>query len=366
LLVTDAANQRIRLVAANTCSSACPYGLSSTKAGYIYTVAGDGTTVYSGNGGPARSAELISPAAPIAIDSTGDLLIADTGNDRVRLVAATSCSTSCPYGLSSMKAGYIYSVVGDGTQGSSGDGGSASAAELYDPTGLAFDKAGDLLIADTYNDSVRLVAAKSCSTSCPYGLASMKAGDIYAVAGDGTKGYSGDGGSASAAELSNPDGLAVDSSGDLLIADLSNYRVRLVAAQSCSTSCLDRLSSMKVGYIYTVAGDGTPSYSADGGPAIEAGLEDPIGVAFDKTGDLLVSADTNDRVRLVAAKDCATAATTATPVTTARRTRPSSLAQARSPSTRLAICSSPTRATSGSGSSPPRIALSRVPTGFLP
>jgi trimeric autotransporter adhesin len=195
------------------------YGQAMT-AGDIYTVAGDGTAGYSGDGGPATSAGLGLPAG-VAVDGSGNLVIADTGNSVVRVVAA---GTGTFYGQA-MTAGDIYTVAGDGTAGYSGDGGPATSAELTTPEGVAVDGSGDLVIADTFNDRVRVVAG---STGTFYGQA-MTAGDIYTVAGDGTAGYSGDGGPATSAELDRPYGVAVDGSGNLVIADTWNGLVRLVS-----------------------------------------------------------------------------------------------------------------------------------------
>ena len=123
-----------------------------------------------------------------------------------------------------MTAGDIYTVAGTGTPGYSGDGGPAAAAELDNPDGVAVDRAGNLVIGDTYNNVIRVVAAR---TGTFYGQA-MTAGDIYTVAGDGTPGYAGDGGPAAAAELDSPQGVAVDRAGNLVIGDGGNGRVRLV------------------------------------------------------------------------------------------------------------------------------------------
>jgi hypothetical protein len=301
LLIADAGNLRVRLVAGSSCSSGCPYGLSSTTAGDIYTIAGDGTPGYSGDGGPATSAELDDLDA-VAVDGGGDVVIANGA--RARLVAASSCSTACPFGLSSMIAGDIYAIAGDGTTGYSGDGGPATSAELHNPAGLAVDGAGDLLLADTGNARVRLVAGSSCSAGCPYGLASMTRGDIYTIAGNGTFRYSGDGGPATSAELNSPDGLAVDGGGDLLIDDQFNNRVRLVAGSSCASGCRYGLASLTRGDIYTIAGNGTVGYSGDGGPATSAELDPGGDMAVDGGGDLLIAGRPDDRVRLVAGSSC--------------------------------------------------------------
>jgi hypothetical protein len=124
-----------------------------------------------------------------------------------------------------MVKGDIYTVAGTGRAGFSGDGGPAASAQVNDLGGVGVDAGGDLLIADYGNDRLRLVAGYSCSTGCPDGLASMTKGDIYTVAGNGTTGFSGDGGPATSAELDNPADVAVDDGGDLLISD-SGQRLR--------------------------------------------------------------------------------------------------------------------------------------------
>jgi hypothetical protein len=274
LLIGDTSNQRVRLVAATSCTSNCPYGLAATTKGDIYTIAGTGTPGLSGEGTAASAAELFEPGG-LTVDSGGDLLIDDAGNQRVRLVAGASCTSSCPYGLAATTKGDIYTIAGTGTHGFSGDGGSAAAAELDHPGGLAVDGAGDLLISDTYNQRVRLVAAANCTSNCAFGLAATTKGDIYTVAGDGTLGFSGDGGPATAADLTEPGGLALDGAGDLLISDTYNQRVRLVAAANCTSNCPYGLAATTKGDIYTIAGTGEYGYSGDSGPASEAELSEP-------------------------------------------------------------------------------------------
>jgi secreted PhoX family phosphatase len=156
----------------------------------------------------------------VTLDAAGNLVIGDSQNHRVRVVAAT---TGTYYGQA-MTAGDIYTVAGDGTLGSSGDGGPATKAELGLPDGVSVDDAGNLIIADGREERVRVVAA---TTGTYYGQA-MTAGDIYTVAGDGSYGYSGDGGPAASAELYGPAQVVVNGQGDLLIADFSNGRVRMV------------------------------------------------------------------------------------------------------------------------------------------
>ena len=286
LLIADQGNQRVRVAAAHTGTF---YGQAMT-AGHIYTVAGNGTQAYSGDGGPATAAELSFPNG-IAVDAAGNLVITDSGNSRVRVVAA---STGTFYGQA-MTAGDIYSVAGTGPGGSyGGDGGPATAAQLNFPNGIAVDAAGNLVIADEFNSRVRVVAVR---TGTFYGQA-MTAGDIYTVAGDGTQGYSGDGGPATAAEIGRSQGVALDGAGNLVIADTANNRVRVVAARTGTFYG----QAMTAGDIYTVAGDGTQGYSGDGGPATAAMLHGPKGVALDGAGNLVIADQVNDRVRVVAAR----------------------------------------------------------------
>jgi hypothetical protein len=159
----------------------------------------------------------------VVTDAAGNLVIADSANNRIRVVAATSGTF---YGQA-MTAGDIYTVAGTGTAGYSGDGGPAASAELRDPLGVSLDGAGNLLIADTGNERVRLVAA----TSGTYYGQAVTAGGIVTVAGNGLAGFYGDSHLASSARLDNPQATAVDSSGNLLIADTGNGRVREVSGQ---------------------------------------------------------------------------------------------------------------------------------------
>jgi trimeric autotransporter adhesin len=214
-------------------------------------------------------------------------VIADTGNMRIRVVAAR---TGRFYGQA-MTVGHIYTVAGDGIVGFSGDGGPATKAELNGPSGVAVDGAGNLVIADTNNQRIRVVAAR---TGKFYGQA-MTAGDIYSVAGNGTEGFGGDGGPATSAEFNQPEGVAVDGAGNLVIPDSSNSRVRVVAA---STGTFYG-QAMTAGHIYTVAGSGIPGLSGDGGPASSAELDYPYGVAVDGAGNLFIADLNNNRIREV-------------------------------------------------------------------
>ena len=234
-------------------------------AGIITTVAGEypqgvGFGGYSGDGGPATAALLDRPVS-VALDAAGDLFIADAENHVIREVNATTH--------------VITTVVGNGTSGYTGDNGPASAAELEFPQGLAVDAAGDLFISDTGSDFVvREVHANS------YGVITGNS-TITTVAGDGTQGYSGDNGAATAAELFTPCALAIDTAGDLFIADAGNTTIREVHA----TGGVITGSSL----ITTVAGNGNQGYSGDGGPATSAELFLPDGIALNASGDLFIS-----------------------------------------------------------------------------
>jgi hypothetical protein len=190
-----------------------------------------------------------------------------------------------------MKAGNIYTVAGDGDFGYDGDGGPATSAVMAEPTGVAIGPGGNLLIPDSLNNVVRLVAV---TTGTVYGR-DVTAGDIYTLAGDGNFDYSGDGGPAAEATLKAPGAVAVDSAGNLLIADSFSNRIRVVAATRGSFYG----QAMATGDIYTVAGGGLIGFSGDSGPAASARLFDPDAVAVGPTGNLAVADWGNRRVRTV-------------------------------------------------------------------
>jgi len=238
LFIADNNTARIRKVGTN---------------GIITTLAGNGAVGYSGDGGLAADAELDFPTS-VAVDSAGNVFIADSGNSRVRKVGTN---------------GIISTVAGNGAIGYSGDGGAAPSAALAYPRGVAVDPAGNLFIADTYNNRIRRVGTN---------------GVITTVAGNGAQNYSGDGAAATSAELYNPCGVAVDASGNLFIADTFNERIRKVA---------------NTGLISTVAGNGAYVFSGDGGAATTAELNEPNGVAVDAFGNVFIADTDNYRIRKV-------------------------------------------------------------------
>ena len=221
----------------------------------ITTVAGNGTYGDSGDGGPATQASLYNPYG-VAVGGDGSLYIADTYNNRIRRVGAD---------------GIITTVAGTGIYGSSGDGGPATQASLTHPLGVAVGGDGSLYIADTNSSRIRRVGAD---------------GIITTVAGTGTHGSSGDGGPATQASLTHPFGVAVGGDGSLYIADSGNHRIRRVGADDIIT---------------TVAGNATGGYSGYGGPATQASLYNPYGVAVGGDGSLYFADGSNNRIRRVGA-----------------------------------------------------------------
>ena len=224
--------------------------LSDMKIGNIYTIAGNGTSGYSGDGGKAVYAQLTRPRG-VALDSQGNYYIADEYAHCIRKVDTD---------------GNISTIAGGGT---SGDGGPATSARLKFPVDVTVDEAGNLYIADTNNKRIRKVDTD---------------GNISTVAGNGNRGYSGDGGSAVSAQLSYPHGIAVDKEGNLYISDRDAHCIRKVDTN---------------GIISTIAGNGTSGYSGDGGSATSAQLNCPYGVAVDGAGNVYISEQQGHRIRKV-------------------------------------------------------------------
>jgi hypothetical protein len=225
-VIADSTLDVVRVLAAH---SGTFYGQAMT-AGDVYTVAGTGQRGLGGSGVPATQTNLAGPWG-VAVDAHGNLVIADFGTRgrtqtfgaEIRVVAA---STGRFYGIG-MAAGDIYTVAGHrvGGAGYTGDGGPATRAGLGEFAGsVAIDKAGNLVLADTSDNAIRLVAVKTGSF---YGQA-MTAGHIYTVAGNGGLGFSGDGRRGTQAQLEQPEGVAVTGAGGLLIADSTNNRIRML------------------------------------------------------------------------------------------------------------------------------------------
>ncbi len=258
--------------------------------GTITTFAGqaDGTGGNSGQGGPAAQAKLTTPQA-VATDAAGDVFI--TTNNQVLEVPAAAGTY---YGVSMPAAGDVYTVAGsaDGTPGNTGDLGKGYSSKLDNPVGLAVDSSGNIYIGDYSSNRVRELAAV---THTQWGV-KMFQQDIYTVAGPSSSqctpsppscpgGASGDGGPATAARLGGPQQIAIDSWGNLYIADSGNDKIREIAAASGTQWGQD----MTGGNIYTVAGTGSPGSTVDGVPATASPLDAPPGIGVDPAGDLFVT-----------------------------------------------------------------------------
>jgi uncharacterized protein (TIGR03437 family) len=284
LYIADTMNNRIRKV----------------SNGVITTVAGGGACCFSGDNGPATSAQLYNPEG-VAVDSAGNVYIADSGNYRVRKVSN----------------GVIATVAGNGTRnpipGFSGSNGLAASAQLYWPSAVAVDSAGNLYIADSssgilglssgliYMVSNAVITPVAAAWNSPTGIAVDSAGNLYiadtmnnrilevsngvitTVAGNGTQGFGGDNGPATSAQLAQPRGVAVDSAGNVYIADTFNNCIRKVSG----------------GVITTVVGTGAQGFGGDNGPAASAQLYWPWGLAVDSAGNLYIADSNNNRVRKV-------------------------------------------------------------------
>ena len=223
----------------------------SSLAGVLSVVAGNGVQGYSGDGGAATSAELNSPQG-VAVGADGTLYIADTGNQRVRMVSG----------------GVISTVAGNGNVGFAGDGGAATLAAFRGPNALAIDPSGALLVCDAGNQRVRRISA----------------GLIQTVVGNGVQGFAGDGGAATSAELDTPMGLAVGGDGRIFIADSHNQRIRVIATN---------------GVISTFAGNGVAGFAGDGGPSTAAELSLPRGLIVSAAGGVIFADSDNQRMRKV-------------------------------------------------------------------
>jgi hypothetical protein len=281
ILIADYYNCEVRAVAGTTGTF---YGVSMSTVGDIYDVAGDGTC---GDTTGVATSSKIEESRSVAIDANGNLVIADTAGCYIKVVAATTGS----FYNKSMTAGHIYDVAGNGACGNSANGTAATSAKVDDPDGVALDSSGNIVIADTGDDYIKVVAE---STATFYGVA-MTVNKMYHVAGTGSGTYSGDGGVATSAALDSPFGVAGDSSGNIAIGDELNERVRVIAGTTGTFYGV----SMTAGDIYTVAGDGTNGFTGDGGAATSAEIYDPLGVAVDSSGDLFIADYGNDRIREV-------------------------------------------------------------------
>ena len=293
LVVTEYGSHRIRLI---------------LPSGIISTIAGTGIAGFSGDGGQAAAARMNTPTG-VAVTSTGDFVIADLANHRIRLISS----------------GIISTIAGNGVGGYGGDGGQATSASLSGPTSVAMTSAGAIVIADQTNHRIRLLLPSGIiSTIAGNGVADfsgdggqatsasispaivavtatdsvifsdignhrirliLPSGIISTIAGNGANSFGGDGGQVTSASLFFPAGVALTSTGAVVIADQANQRIRVVDSS---------------GIISTIAGNGIADYGGDGGPATLASLKNPYGIAFTSTGALAIADQSNNRIRLIA------------------------------------------------------------------
>lgn len=285
--------------------------------GTMSTVAGNTAWIYGGDGQPATQTSIFLPFG-LAVDAAGNMYIADCSNNRIRKVDAAT--------------GLVSTIAGTGNIGATGDNGPATAATLAGPSSVVLDAAGNLYVADAGNNAVRRVdavtgiittvagtlgrhgytgdrgPANSATLNTPNGIALDSSNNLYladtgnhairrvdavtgkitTVAGTGTAGYNGDSLPATSAQLSSPWSVTVAPTGELYIADQNNHRVRLVSP---------------AGMISTVAGSGIAGFSGEKGPATEAQLNEPASVVLDVAGNLYIADSGNNRVRKISAKD---------------------------------------------------------------
>jgi len=306
LFLADTGTQRIRQV---------------TPSGTIVTVAGTGVAGYKGDQGAASSALLNSPG-DVALNAAGDLIVADTFNQRIRKVTGGVIATLLGTGaagsgpentaplqtpvrspggvcfdlggnlyvvdtlnnrvLQAPPAGTVATAAGNGAAGSQGDGGPARTAQLNLPSACTADAAGNLYIADTGNHRIRKVGAT---------------GIISTVAGSGSQGSSGDEGPAKSASLSAPRGLAVDGGGNLFIADTGNHKIRMVTSDGVIHTIAGQGGAGQGGAGQGGTGQGGAGFSGDGGAALSAQLNSPAGLFPDGSGDVYVADSGNNRIR---------------------------------------------------------------------
>lgn len=298
---SDPGNRRIRKI---------------NSAGVISTIAGNGTAGYSGDGGPALAAQFTFPEH-LTLDAAGNVYVCDMWNSVVRKISTT---------------GTITTIAGTGTAGFSGDGGPATSAQLFFPRGIAIDASNNIYIADGYNSRIRKInpagiistfagtgtsgltgdsgPATSAQLGIPTGMTFDALGNLYfadigkmvvrkinssniitTIAGNGSFGYSGDGGLATSAQLYWPMDVAVDATGNVYIADEYNHRIRVVNTSSI---------------INTFAGTGTPGFSGDGNLASLAQMNKPSGIKIDAVGNFYIPDSLNHRIRIIGSNSCMT------------------------------------------------------------
>jgi hypothetical protein len=283
LFVVDYMGSRLLMVPGKTGRF---FGQEMT-AGHGYRLAGTGVFGYSGDGGPGPEAAIIRLIS-VKTDAAGNVYVADFFNHRIRMIPIADGT----HWGQSMRGGHIYTVAGNGRQGRDDDGAPAVESATNAPHDVCFDPAGHLYIADMWNHRIVMVPAVSGT----YGGRSMQANHLYTIAGTGFPGYSGDGGPANQAQLDHPHSLAMDGNGNLAVADMQNHVIRLIAAVPGRYFGAD----LTAGMIRTVVGHGRADFAGDGGPARDAGLNEPYAVLWPDPHRLIIVDKMNHRLRLVA------------------------------------------------------------------
>jgi hypothetical protein len=270
---------------ASSAANATSVDVAALTTSNIYLRAGIPGGYVSGN---YAYGEAFAQPYATTVDSAGNLYIADTSTHRIRFVPKASGT----YFGQAMVANNVYTLVGTGTLGYSGDSGASTAATLWYPYGVSVDMSGNVYIADNSNCRIRFIA----KTGGTYFGQAMTANYIYTIAGTGTGGYVADNVAATSAQINYPRAVSVDSVGNVYIADYSNHRIRFIA----KTTGTYFGQAMTANYIYTIAGTGSGGYVADNVAATSTQIYYPSGVTVDAAGNVYIGDRNNHRVRFIA------------------------------------------------------------------
>jgi sugar lactone lactonase YvrE len=297
LFIADTTHHRIREIPA---ASGTNFGVAMT-AGYTYTIAGDGTAGTLNDGTGASTAARVNAPRGVATDSAGDVFIADTANNAIRIIPVSNINR---YGVN-MTAGTLYTIAGNiGHSGNAADNVAAVGSNIASPNDIAVDSNGNVFFSDTGNNMVRELPNQA-TTQFAKG-ANMTIGNMYIIAGTGASGDSTNNSVGTSSKLATNQGIAVDSSGNVYISDKANNRVEVVLAGNAAA--LGSSGSTK-GNLYQIVGTGTAcgTYSGcgDGAAATSAKIASPFGIAIDASGNLLISDQGDSRMRMVPKTDVA-------------------------------------------------------------
>jgi DNA-binding beta-propeller fold protein YncE len=299
--IADRDNARIRFIPK---SDGTYFGQSRT-ANHMYTLVGDGTAAFSGDGGPAVSAQ-ISGSQAITVDRDGNLYIADSNNQRIRFIPAADGT----YFGQAMTTNYIYTIAGNGSAGYLADNVSATSTQINNPSDVRVDASGNVVIADKTNSRIRFIP----TTDGTYFGQSMTANYIYTIAGNSVGGYA-DNGLATARQLASPSNVDIDVAKNLYIADTLNHRIRFVPNKSGTYFG----QAMTANFIYTVVGNGTSGYNGENAVATSKYINSPNALFLTRDHCLYIS-DANSKIRMIKADDFispSTSTLTAVPGSTA-------------------------------------------------